>query len=165
MDELLQIAPIDLKGSIIAVVCGLTIGFERQWSGKPAGIRTSILICISAYTFVAIANYYQPDGGAIRVVGQIITGVGFLGAGVIIAREGLVLGVTSAAVIWVLAAIGCLIGLKNYNAAIGLSLLSIFVLVGINFLEVLFKKLKRGVHKELKNKNDDKEDNSIDSLT
>ncbi len=158
MDEFVQIAPLDIKGCIIALLCGLAIGFERQWSGKPAGIRTSILICISAYTFVAIASYYQPEGGAVRVVGQIITGVGFLGAGVIIAKEGLVLGVTSAAVIWVLAAIGCLIGLKNYNAAIGLSLLALFVLVGISFLETLFKKLKRGVHKEFKEK-----DNRLES--
>lgn len=158
MDELLQIAPLDVKGIIIALLCGLTIGFERQWSGKPAGIRTSILICMSAYTFVTIANYYQPEGGAIRVVGQIITGVGFLGAGVIIAKEGLVLGVTSAAVIWILAAIGCLIGLKNYNAAIALSVMALFVLVGINFLEVLVKKLNRGVHKKLLKKDTFEED-------
>lgn len=148
MDELINIDPISIKGCLTALLCGFVIGFERQWSGKPAGIRTSILICLGAYTFVAIANYYQPETGAVRIVGQTVTGVGFLGAGVIIAREGLVLGVTSAAVVWILAAIGCLIGVKNYNAALCITALSIFVLVGITFMERVIKNLNRGVHKD-----------------
>lgn len=148
MNELINIDPISVKGCLTALLCGLVIGFERQWSGKPAGIRTSILICLGAYTFVAIANYYQPETGAIRIVGQTVTGVGFLGAGVIIAREGLVLGVTSAAVVWILAAIGCLIGVNNYNAALFITGLAIFVLVGITLMERFIKNLKRGVHKD-----------------
>lgn len=149
MNELLNIDPIDLKGCLAAIVCGLAIGFERQWNGKPAGIRTSILICLSAYTFVSIGHYYQPDAGAVRIVGQIITGIGFLGGGVILAREGIVLGVTSAAVIWILAAIGCLIGLSNYQAAFTLTVLVLVILIGITFLEKAIVKLKRGVHSDM----------------
>ena len=158
MLEFFAIGPLSFKACLITVICGLIIGFERQWSGKPAGIRTSILICLSAYTFVAVGQFLQPDAGSIRIVGQIVTGVGFLGAGVIIAKDGLVLGVTSAAVIWVLAAVGSLIGLGRFGSAIWLTLITIFVLVGITFLEKLIIKLKRGVHKDLDNKNIDSSD-------
>lgn len=146
--DIFSITPLNIKGLIIAVICGFIIGFERQWSGKPAGIRTSILICLSAFTFVSIGQYYQAEIGSIRIVGQIVTGVGFLGAGVIIAKEGLVVGVTSAAIIWTLAAIGSLIGLGNFASAIWLAILTVLILVGMTFLERITKKLKRGVHKE-----------------
>lgn len=161
MFELISIEPLIFKAIFIAVLCGFLIGFERQWSGKPAGIRTSILICLSAYTFVAIGQFFQPDVGAVRIVGQIVTGVGFLGAGVIIAKEGIVQGVTSAAVIWILAAIGSLIGLDKYYPAILIAILTVFVLVSITYLEKAIKKLKRGVHKDF-NINDDKSETSYD---
>lgn len=152
MFELFSTQPIDLNGSLIAIICGFAIGFERQWSGKPAGIRTSILICLSAFAFVSIGRFYMPELGAMRIVGQIVTGVGFLGAGVIISREGLVRGVTSAAVIWILAAIGSLIGMGNLLSAIWLTIVTLLVLVGITFLEKLIKKLKRGVHDDFEKK-------------
>lgn len=139
--------PLDLIGSFIALMCSLLIGLERQWSGKPAGIRTSILICLSAFVFVSIGQFLQPEEGSVRIVGQIVTGVGFLGGGVIISREGLVLGVTSAAVIWILAAIGSLIGLGYFSSAVLITIITLFVLVGITLLEKLFIKLKTGVHK------------------
>jgi putative Mg2+ transporter-C (MgtC) family protein len=144
MFDFINIEPLELKGLLIAVICGLIIGFERQWNGKPAGIRTSILICLSAFTFVSIGKFYQPDIGSVRIVGQIVTGIGFLGAGVILAREGLVIGVTSASVIWSLAAIGSLIGLHHYPAAIVLTLTVEFILIGINFLERAVTKLRQG---------------------
>lgn len=147
----LHTGPIDFKGILVVVICGLVIGFERQWNGKPAGIRTSILICLSAYTFVAIGSYLQPDAGTVRIVGQMVTGVGFLGAGVIMAKEGLVVGVTSAAVIWTLAAIGSLAGMQEYGAALSIALISVFVLQGISLLERIIKRLKSGVHKDQSN--------------
>ncbi|MCO6498755.1 MAG: MgtC/SapB family protein [Vicingus serpentipes] len=155
MIDFTSIEPLGIKGAAIVVLCSLLIGLERQWSGKPAGIRTSILICLSAYVFVSIGQFLQPEGGAVRIVGQIVTGVGFLGGGVIIAREGLVLGVTSAAVIWVLAAIGSLIGLGYFSSSILITIITLFVLVGITLLEKLFLKLNRGVHKKINHKDDD----------
>ena len=133
---------------MVAVFCGFIVGFERQWYGKPAGIRTSILICLSAYIFVRLGQYYQPDIGSIRIVGQIVTGVGFLGAGVIIAKEGLVQGVTSAAVIWIIAAMGSLIGLGNYISALWVAVATLLILLGITALEQVSRRLKRGVHRE-----------------
>lgn len=148
IDEVISIAPLSFKGVLVAILCGLLIGFERQWSGKPAGIRTSIIITLSAYAFVSMGHYLQPEEGTVRIIGQIVTGVGFLGAGVILSREGLVMGVTSATVIWMLTTIGCLIGLGSYGAAILLAVIALAVLVGITYLEKVTKKLKRGVHND-----------------
>jgi putative Mg2+ transporter-C (MgtC) family protein len=140
--------PLDWKAILVAIICGLIIGFERQWQGKTAGIRTSILICLSAYIFVTIGQMVQPEAGAARVVGQIVTGVGFLGAGVILARDGLIRGVTSASVIWVLAAIGSLIGLGRLFPALVLAVITVLILTGMTLVEKFVKKLKRGVHRE-----------------
>ena len=152
MFEFFSIEPLNFIAIFTAILCGAIIGFERQWSGKPAGIRTSILICLSAYVFVTVGHYYQPEIGSIRIVGQIVTGVGFLGAGVIIAKEGLVVGVTSAAVIWILAAIGSLIGFGNYQAAIVLTIISALILGGMYIVEKFSKRLKRGSYNNQKKK-------------
>ena len=80
MNDLFSIDPLKIEAILVTLICGFVIGFERQWFGKPAGIRTSILVCTGAYTFVAIASYYQPDVGSVRVLGSVVTGVGFLGA-------------------------------------------------------------------------------------
>ncbi len=86
-----------------------------------------------------------------RVLGQIITGIGFLGAGVMLARDGAVVGVTSAATIWVLAAVGTMIGTNNVIAAVKVSLLVVGILYGVDFLENHAKLLTRGVHSSIKN--------------
>jgi putative Mg2+ transporter-C (MgtC) family protein len=83
---------------------------------------------------------------ASRVLGQVVTGIGFLGAGVILAREGVVTGVTTAAVIWVLAAIGAMIGLGHYIPACIMALLTVIILTTCELLEQSFKAMRRGVH-------------------
>ncbi|MDO7570021.1 MAG: MgtC/SapB family protein, partial [Flavobacteriaceae bacterium] len=103
-----------------------------------------------AYAFIALANYYQDEMGGVRVLGSLITGVGFLGAGMMLSKEGIVQGVTSASIIWILAAIGSLIGFGNYQAALSLTFLTLITLIGINLLERAFKGLRIGVHKILK---------------
>lgn len=131
------------------MLCGFSIGFERQIFGKPAGIRTSMLICMGAYCFVALsASLLNETTDASRVVGQIVTGIGFLGAGIMFNNGELVQGVTSAAVIWIIASIGCLIGFKNYGAAIAITSITLFILLGISFLEKKFSSLKTGNHKQ-----------------
>jgi putative Mg2+ transporter-C (MgtC) family protein len=132
---------------LISVVCAGIIGAERQLRGKAAGIRTSILICLGTQMFVSIgATLSGPSTDPSRIIGQVITGIGFLGAGVIMAKEGLVKGVTSAAVIWVLAAIGVTIGLGYLMTAIAFTLVTLGVLLGVELLESSFKKLRQGVH-------------------
>ena len=127
-----------------ALLCGGAIGLERQLRGKAAGVRTSILICVGTTLFVALGATTAPErSDPTRVLGQVVTGIGFLGAGVILTREGRLLGVTTAAVIWVLAAIGCLIGLGHFAAAIVITLVTLAVLLGVEALET-FVERRRG---------------------
>ena len=131
----------------VAIVCGSIIGLERQVRGKPAGVRTSILICLSTHMFVRLGlSFTGEHAEAARVLGQIVTGVGFLGAGVILTREGVVVGVTTAAVIWILAALGAAIGFGAYAAALAWSVVAVGVLVGVERLERSMRSLQRGVH-------------------
>jgi putative Mg2+ transporter-C (MgtC) family protein len=144
------IAPLRIEGIVTAIICGLIIGLERQLSGKPTGIRTCSLICLGTYVFVTVNQLLQGnniDPG--RIVGQVVTGIGFIGAGVILTRQGVVIGITSAAVIWVLAGVGILIGFGKYAAAILLSIITVAILLGMNLLEKTFVALRKGVHAKL----------------
>lgn len=129
----------------VSILCGGIIGLERQLRGKPAGIRTSILICLGTQVFVSHGTSLAA-GDQYRVLAQVVTGVGFLGAGLMISQEGTVRGVTSAAVIWVLAAIGATIGLEHFLAAIVFALMTVGVLSGVEYLENSIRKLRSGVH-------------------
>ncbi len=132
----------------VAVLCGGIVGLERQLRGKPAGVRTSILICLSTAVFINLGAALTGErADPTRVLGALVTGVGFLGAGVMFSREGVVVGVTTAAVIWILAAIGVATGLGRFHGAIALSLTTVAVLVGIELLESSVKWLARGVHR------------------
>ena len=131
----------------VALLCGLILGLERQLRGKPAGIRTSILICMGTAVFVRLGNELASHGGdPTRTLAQVVTGIGFLGGGVILTHGGAIRGMTSAAVIWILAGIGSAIGIGRYVEAIALSLISAGVLVGVQWLERSFRVLRRGVH-------------------
>ncbi|GAB4333458.1 MAG: MgtC/SapB family protein [Desulfobulbaceae bacterium] len=130
-----------------SIVCGGMIGLERQLRGKPAGIRTSILICLGTQTFILLGGVFtQGNVDMSRTLGQIITGIGFIGAGVIMGKENIVKGVTSAAIIWVLAGIGAAIGMGYMAAAFAVTFVTLFVLVGVEYLEATFQRLRRGVH-------------------
>jgi putative Mg2+ transporter-C (MgtC) family protein len=127
-----------------AVLCGGVIGVERQLRGKAAGIRTCILICLGTSVFVSLGASLGGDADPTRVLAQVVSGIGFVGGGVILAREGLIIGVTSAAVIWVLAALGALIGLAHLLAAIVITLATLAILIGVELLEGMFRRLKDG---------------------
>ncbi len=132
----------------VALLCGAIVGLERQLRGKPAGVRTSILICLSTAVFIHLGSAVS-GGGAdpTRVLAQVVTGVGFLGAGVILTREGAVSGVTTAAVIWVLAAIGAAIGLGHYLGAFALAVVTVGILSGIDLLESSVRRMTRGIYR------------------
>ncbi len=133
----------------MALLCGGIVGLERQLRGKPAGMRTSSLICMGTMMFVYLGiGFTGHDADPTRVLGQVVTGIGFLGAGVIMTRDGLVVGVTSAAVVWVLAAVGSAIGVGRFGAATAISVVTVSVLVGVERLEHAFSSLRRGVHAE-----------------
>ena len=128
-----------------SIVCGGIVGFERQLRGKAIGIRTGILICLATQVFVRLSITLQGVAAdPTRVLGQVVTGVGFLGAGVILARGGAVTGVTSAAVVWMLAAIGSTIGVGRPAEGLVLSVLVVLILTGVRLLESAFKRLRGG---------------------
>ena len=133
---------------IVSILCGGIIGLERQLRGKPAGIRTSILICLGSQVFVSHGTSLA-TGDQYRVLAQVVTGIGFLGAGLMISQEGTVRGVTSAAVIWVLAAIGATIGLGHFREAVVFVLVTVAVLSGVEYLENSIRKLRSGVHAQI----------------
>ena len=99
-----------------AIVCGGLIGIERELSHKAAGLRSNILICLGAVLYMKVSELIAMHGGLsqpsdpARIAAQVVTGIGFIGAGVIIQRQGDVRGITTAATIWVVAAIGLTIG-------------------------------------------------------
>lgn len=102
---------------IISVLLGALVGFERQLSNKPAGIRTHMLVSLGAclFTVIAISNF---KGDAGRILGGLVTGIGFIGAGNIIANRGKVHGITTAATLWTVAAIGLAVGSGSYFLAV-----------------------------------------------
>jgi putative Mg2+ transporter-C (MgtC) family protein len=133
----------------VSLLCGMVLGLERQLRGKPAGMRTSVLICMGTAMFVKLGvDLTAHEGDPSRTLGQVVTGVGFLGGGVILTQGGLIRGMTSASVIWMLAAVGGAIGLGHYPEAIALTVISAGVLVGVQRLERVFRALRRGVHAE-----------------
>ncbi len=120
---------------VLAVVLGGAIGWEREASSKPAGLRTNILICVGATLFTEVSLRFGglAIAGAVRdparIAAQIVTGIGFLGAGTIIQARGTVTGLTTAATLWVVAGIGMAVGGGSYVEAVGATLLVLIVLV------------------------------------
>ena len=147
ISQFFNISPLEWADLLVVLVCGGLIGFERQYFGKPAGMRTSILICMGTYCFVKIGTFIGGTADQGRVLAQVITGIGFLGAGVMMTREGTVFGVTSAAVIWILAAIGAAIGFHHHGAAIWTTILTVAILTVVRLMEKVFPNLLRGAHK------------------
>ncbi|AAO09718.1 MgtC/SapB family protein [Vibrio vulnificus] len=150
LDSLLSIEPFSWVALLCCAVNGLLIGAERQTRGKPVGIRTSILIISGTYFFMSMAVYLSPNTlDQARVLGQIITGVGFLGAGVMMTQDGKIHGVTSAAVIWVLASMGMMIGLGLMQQSVIMTVLALTVLLGVDKAENRIQALRRGVHQKI----------------
>ncbi len=116
------------------------MGLERELSGKPAGLRTNILICLGSALLMDLSMSVPMRNGTLigdpaRIAAQVVTGIGFLGAGTILQARGVVLGLTTAATIWVVAAIGLTIGAGHYVEAVGGTLLVALVLVGLGRVE------------------------------
>lgn len=133
----------DIFAILLAVWCGAAIGLERQLRRKPAGLRTNILICLGAAVFTIISARMAGDKDAItRIAAQIVTGVGFLGAGAVIQDRGGIHGLTTAATIWLVASIGMACGAKLYLLAVISTLIAIIVLVGLGQLEKFFGRSK-----------------------
>lgn len=151
LEALLWIGPFSWKAIGAAILCGTIVGLERQVRGKPVGIRTSSLIVLGTYFFItASVAVSTAASDPSRIIGQVVTGIGFLGAGVMLSKEGVVLGVTSAATIWSLAAVGVCIAVVDSIIAIKLSLVIVGVLYGVDLLEAYSTNLTSGVHAKIR---------------
>ena len=116
----------DLLKIGVSIFCGLVVGTERTYRGKQAGVRTNVLICLGSCLFMIVsvhtaemartAGYTTPDPA--RIAAQVVTGIGFLGAGTILRNRGTITGLTSAASIWVVAGIGLLTGIGLMKLAL-----------------------------------------------
>lgn len=143
-----DLAPLSWSHILACLICGTFIGLERQLHGKPVGIRTSTLIILGSYLFLAMGIHLAGlEADRSRVLGQLVSGIGFLGAGVMMTRDGQVMGVTSAATVWVLAALGAMIGLDLLPQSVVMTLVILGILTGASWLENSFKALQRGVHR------------------
>ncbi|MEO7084533.1 MAG: MgtC/SapB family protein [Gemmatimonadaceae bacterium] len=136
---------------LLATLVGGAIGIEREIAGKPAGLRTNVLICIGSAFFTLVSvELAGPGGDPTRIIGQIVTGIGFLGAGAILHGGGSVNGLTTAATVWVVAAIGVAVGVGAYIEALGATILVMAVLVGLRPLELRLQAKRHRLHAVLR---------------
>lgn len=140
-EMIIEVLRLDLFVKLLgAVLIGGGIGLEREFKGKPAGLRTNILICVGSALLmdlsIGLSEKYGGDPG--RIAAQVVTGIGFLGAGTILHTRGMITGLTSAATIWVVAAIGLTIGAGLFLEALGATLAVMMVLIGLGWVERKF---------------------------
>lgn len=130
----------DLIPMLVSTLLGTLVGFERQMGRKPAGLRTHVLVCLGSTMFTlltvhAAREFGGPSLDPTRIIHGVITGVGFLGAGSIMRQEGYVHGLTTAASIWMVAAIGTTVGVHAYGLAVTGTILALVVLEGFRWVE------------------------------
>ncbi|MFT3822620.1 MAG: MgtC/SapB family protein [Chitinophagaceae bacterium] len=125
---------------LLAGLWGGIVGAEREYRSKSAGFRTMIMISIGSCFFTMMSNSIGGTGNPDRIASNIVTGIGFLGAGVIFRGETRVTGITTAASIWTVAAVGMGIGAGYYVAAASASLLVLVVLAILPKLEIALDK-------------------------
>ncbi|MCK0198863.1 MgtC/SapB family protein [Ancylobacter sp. 6x-1] len=132
-----------LVSLVAAFALGTLIGAERQWRQRTAGLRTNVLVSIGACQFVDMAMHLAGPDGAVRVVAYVVSGIGFLGAGVIMKEGANIRGLNTAATLWCSAAVGACAGADLIAQA---GLLTLFVLAGNTMLRPLVRVLERLPH-------------------
>lgn len=127
LEMLKEEAPL-LLDILLSVVLGFIIGFERKLRMKEAGIRTHTIVCVGAALMMVISmNAFGDEADAARVAAQIVSGVGFLGAGMIVYKQHEVHGLTTAAGVWATAGVGMACGGQKYVLAVGATLILLIV--------------------------------------
>lgn len=143
-----------------ALVAGLLIGIERELQNKDAGLKTNALVSLGAAVFVLVSLHFEgsPNVDLTRVIGQVVTGIGFIGAGVILHKGTTVRGLTTAATVWCSAGAGCLAGIGEFSELFLLVVLIVItnVLFGV-FEDYLSRKMNDG-----KNKNELTDEDRVD---
>ena len=132
----------------LAGALGGAIGLEREYHHKPAGLRTNMLIALGSALFSILSVEWGAGAGSPdRIAAQVVTGIGFLGAGAILRSGENIHGLTTAATIWVNAAIGMAAGLGSYVVAASAAALTLIVLAILPFIERRFEERDRNTHR------------------
>jgi putative Mg2+ transporter-C (MgtC) family protein len=131
----------DVISMLMAILCGGIIGFEREYKNKSAGFRTIVLITLGSTIFTIVSRHGA--GADDRISANIITGIGFIGAGVIFKDQFSVFGLTTAAVIWTSAAIGMTTGIGYHALAFVFTIITLFILLLVSRIERLIGNLQR----------------------
>ena len=115
---------------VVAMILGGIVGLEREYRAKDAGFRTHFLVAIGSALFTLISMYGFADGvkDTSRVAAQVVSGIGFLGAGIIVFQRNVIRGLTTAAGLWVTAAIGMACGVGQFYMAV---LVTLLILIGL----------------------------------
>ncbi|MEC5144618.1 MgtC/SapB family protein [Chitinophaga sp. 180180018-2] len=136
MKHILQIIQEDqLLKILISLVAGAILGVEREYKRKPAGMRTMTLICVSSTVFTILSAEMGFPGSPDRIASNILTGVGFIGAGVIFKGDFTIDGITTAASIWIAAALGMAIGMSQYWLAAAALASALVILILMEYTE------------------------------
>lgn len=152
----------------IAAVLGLVIGAERSVAGKSAGMRTFALVtlgsCLFTITSVVITTQYlgKVNFDPMRTASAIITGIGFLGAGLILFRQNILRGLTTAAGLWISAGVGIAVGFGLFSIALFASLLTLFIFTAVWFIEAKLKHRFGHDHRPMRELHPHKHDHSHD---
>jgi putative Mg2+ transporter-C (MgtC) family protein len=121
---------------LMAVACGGLIGIERERGDRPAGFKTYILVTLGACLFTILSLIAFPNSDTARVAAQVVVGIGFLGAGVILVYGGThVVGITTAATMWAMAAVGMAAGAGHYLTSLYTTLIILAVLIALPWVE------------------------------
>jgi len=125
---------------VTAFLLGGVIGLERQWRQRTAGLRTNVLVAVGAAAFVDLGLRVAGAGGGVQVIAYVVSGIGFLGAGVIMKEGSQVRGINTAATLWASAAVGAFAGSAQYGEA---ALVALFVLAGNTMLRPVANYINR----------------------
>ena len=137
-----QLLGLDLTPLVLAILLGGAIGLEREIHGRPAGLRTHILVCLCSTVLIQASQQFQPDmpsGGTYvfdpqRLAAGIVTGIGFLGAAAVVRAGDIVRGITTGACVWSVAAIGVVIGQGAYGLAVATTIAFLAALIFLDWL-------------------------------
>jgi len=128
---------LDINKILLAVLCGGLIGAEREYRDKSAGFRTLIFICVGAALFTILSlKFGAPDDDQTRIAANIVSGVGFLGAGAILRSSQRVIGLTTASTIWLAAALGMMIGAGSVIFSLIVTAIALVILWIFPFIEL-----------------------------
>ena len=150
MDIILSAQNLEIFGQLfLAAILGILIGTEREIRSRGAGMRTHALVCLGACLFTIISTIgfdkfsLMPGFNPAMVASQVVVGIGFIGAGLIIFQESKIQGLTTAAGIWATAAIGMAVALKLYFAAFFTTFLVLFIFTLLFYLEIFIDRFRK----------------------